>query len=231
MTLISLVNTRTVIGVGVFILGVVTGGTAIHDYDNEADHVVVRTSRSTSSSSTTKASDFRTTLVTLAIEHMIYTDKVVDQVFNGSADEVSMKTLDDNSVSIGKMIGSVYGTSATTLITSLWKIHMDDILKYATAGNRGDFAGKSAALADLDSKYTKPLASYFAKVNPKLPEAVLEGVFRDHIAMTAKMIDYRSVGDYTNEQMELNAANEHIEELFSTLASAIVQQYPGKFNE
>ena len=47
--------------------------------------------------------------------------------------------------------------------------------------------------------------------------------------MTAQMIDYHVAGNYTAEANELHLSNQHIEGIFSTLAGAIVKQYPSKF--
>jgi hypothetical protein len=103
-------------------------------------------------------------------------------------------------------------------------------MEYAKADSKGDVPGKAAALATIDAAYTKPLAGYISEISPKLSENAIEVALRDHIGMTAKMIDYRNADDYTNEQTELDVISQHIESLFSTLASTIVQQYPNKFN-
>ncbi len=181
-------------------------------------------------STTTKAADLRADLVTLGVNHMNYTNKAVDQALSGSKGAAeSGKALYTNGTTIGAAVGSVYGKDAETTFNTVWKLHLDQFVNYAVAGSKGDEAGKAAALASIDANYTKPLAQYLAKANPKLPEAALESALRDHVNMTAKMIDFRVAGDYANEQMELDMANKHIEGLMSTLASGIVQQYPDKF--
>ncbi|MEO5949998.1 MAG: hypothetical protein ABIQ04_00970 [Candidatus Saccharimonadales bacterium] len=211
--------------------GLVVGGLGGYAIGNmHSDSSSSNSSMSKTATSSTKAADLRADLVTLGVSHMIYTDKAVDQALSASKGaDASGKALYDNGTTIGAAVGSVYGKDAETTFNTVWKIHLDDFVKYAVAGSKGDEAGKSAALADIDASYTKPLAQYLAKANPNLPEATLESALRDHVSMTAKMIDYRVAGDYANEAMQLDMANKHIEGLFSTLANGIVQQYPDKF--
>lgn len=187
-------------------------------------------SSAVTTSSATKAADLRSNLVTLGVTHMIYTSKAVDQALSGSQGAAaSSDALYANGTAIGAAVGSVYGKDAEAAFNALWKIHLDDFVKYAVAGSKGDAAGQQAALADIDANYTKPLAQYLAKANPKLPQAALESGLRDHVNMTAKMIDYRVAGDYANEAKQLDMAIKHMEGLMSTLADGIVQQYPDKF--
>ena len=180
--------------------------------------------------SATKAADLRSSLVKLGLEHMTLTDQAVDAALDGSPNaDATAAALYKNGNDIGAAVGSVYGKSAETTFDGVWKTHLDDFVKYAVADKSGDAAGKSAALDDISANYTKPLAQYLAKANPNLPEATLEGALNDHVQMTATMIDDHVKGDYAAEASELSMANDHIEGLFSTLANAIVKQYPSKF--
>ena len=195
-----------------------------------------KSTASTASSATsvpttaTKAADLRSTLVMYGIEHMQLTDQAVNAALDGSKDAAATgAALYANGTDIGAAVGSIYGKDAETTFNTVWKLHLDQFVKYAVASSKGDTAGKTAALDAIDSGYTKPLAQYLAKANPNLPESALETGLRDHVAMTAKMIDLHVAGDYTAEAAELKTANAHLEGLFSTLAGGIVKQYPEKF--
>jgi len=180
--------------------------------------------------SATKAADLRSDLVTLGLEHMTLTAQAVDATLDGSADATAYASaLYANGTDIGAAVGSVYGKDAENTFNTVWKLHLDQFVAYAGASAKGDDAAKQAALDTIDSQYTKPLAQYLAKANPNLPEQALEGALRDHVAMTAKMIDDHVNKDYAAEASELNMANKHMEGIFSTLAGAIVKQYPSKF--
>ena len=194
-----------------------------------------KTSTSTSNnssapSSATKAADLRSTLVTLGLEHMTLTNQAVDAALDGGKNaDATGAALYANGNEIGAAVGSVYGKDAETTFDSVWKLHLDQFVKYAVADSKGDAAGKQAALDAISTGYTKPLSQYLAKANPNLPEATLESVLGDHVAMTATMIDDHVAGKYADEASQLKMANLHIEGIFSTLADAIVKQYPSKF--
>ena len=178
----------------------------------------------------TKAADLRANLVTLGVEHMTLTNQAVDAALDGSPSAAATgAALYANGDSIGATVGSVYGKDAETTFDKVWKLHLDEFVKYAVAGKTGDAAGKQAALDSIQQNYTVPLAQYLAKANPNLPVGVLQSALSDHVAMTATMIDDHVKGDYVAEAAQLDMANTHIKELFSTLAGGIVKQYPSKF--
>ncbi|MEP7204717.1 MAG: hypothetical protein ABI716_00810 [Candidatus Saccharibacteria bacterium] len=203
------------------------GGYAI-GYHNK--NSTISASEATAPSSATKAADLRSSLVTLGVEHMTLTNQAVDAALDGSKTaDATAAALYSNGNEIGAAVGSVYGKDAETTFDSVWKLHLDEFVKYAVASSKGDAAGKQAALDAIDNGYTKPLSQFLAKANPNLPEATLESVLGDHVQMTAAMIDKHVAGDYTGEAADLKAANQHIEGIFSTLAGAIVKQNPSKF--
>ncbi|HSH55516.1 MAG TPA: hypothetical protein VK983_01670 [Candidatus Limnocylindrales bacterium] len=181
---------------------------------------------------TQKASDLRANLVTLGVEHMILTNKAVDDALDGGkAAKESGAALYANGDAIGAAVGSVYGAEAEKTFNTVWKIHLDEFVNYAVASSKGDAAGKAKALETIDTQYTKPLSAYLAKANPNLPEATLNAVLSDHVKMTAKMIDAHTAGNYKAEYEELNHANRHMKDIMSTLAGGIVKQYPEKFQD
>ncbi len=215
-----------IIPVVALVVGVAGGYALGHQNKNSSS----ANSYSMSPSSATKAADLRSMLVTLGVEHMTLTNQAVDAALDGSKTaDATGAALYANGNDIGAAVGSIYGKDAETTFDSVWKLHLDEFVKYAVADSKGDAAGKQAALAAIDTGYTKPLSQYLAKANPNLPEATLESVLGDHVQMTAAMIDKHVAGDYSGEASDLKAANQHIEGIFSTLAGAIVKQYPAKF--
>ena len=187
-------------------------------------------SNSSKPDASTKAADLRANLVTLGVEHMNLTAQTVDSTLDGNKNAQAFGTvLYANGTNLGAAVGSIYGKDAETTFNQVWKLHLDQFVAYAGASSKGDEAGKTAALTSIDTNYTKPLAQYLAKANPNLPEATLESALREHVNMTAKMIDDHVQGNYTAEASELTMANKHIEGLMSVLAGGIVKQYPDKF--
>lgn len=213
----------------VFVVALVVGLVGGYAVGHKNKNTSVNSSQ-TAPSSATKAADLRANLVTLGVEHMTLTNQAVDAALDGSPNAGATGTaLYANGNDIGAAVGSIYGSSAQSTFDSVWKLHLDEFVKYAVADKSGDDAGKQAALSAIDTGYTKPLSQYLAKANPNLPEATLESVLGDHVAMTATMIDDHVAGNYTAEASELSMANQHIEGIFSTLSDAIVKQYPTKF--
>lgn len=212
------------------VIALIVGGFGGYAVAMNNDDTSKTTSSQTKPSSDTKAADLRSSLVGLGVEHMILTDKAVAAALDGSkgADAAAV-ALYANGKDIGAAVGSVYGKDAQTTFDSVWKLHLDEFVKYAIASSKGDDMAKQAALDAIDAGYTKPLAQFLAKANPNLPEDVLETSLRSHVVMTAKMFDLHIAGDYTGESAELETATMHMEELFSTLANGIVAQFPEKF--
>ncbi|MDB5184721.1 MAG: hypothetical protein JWN38_529 [Candidatus Saccharibacteria bacterium] len=218
------------ISVAMLIVGGLIGFGITKAADNSDNNSTKSSMTSAVPTSATKAADLRSTLVMLGVEHMTYTDQAVDAALDGSPNAAATSAaLYANGTDLGAAVGSIYGKDAETTFNTVWKLHLDDFVKYAVAGKQGDAAAQAAALADIDANYTKPLAQYLAKANPNLPEGTLEGLLREHVNMTAKMIDLHISGDYSGEAAELKMANAHMEAIFSALASGIVKQYPAKF--
>jgi hypothetical protein len=222
-------TTGIVIGVVLVLAGMLGGyaiGKNMDDSSSDASH------SHNSQTETSKASDLRANLVAMGVEHMNMTDQAVADALDGSpAADASAKALYANGTDLGAAVGSIYGKDAETTFNTVWKLHLDQFVKYAVAGKSGDANAKQSALDTIDAQYTKPLAQYLAKANPNLPEKTLETALRDHVDMTAQMIDYHVAGDYPKEADELKMANKHIEGLMSTLAGGIVKQFPEKFKD
>jgi hypothetical protein len=196
-----------------------------------AFHKKSTTTKTTSTADITPSAEaLNNSLVTLGIDHMTLTDQAIDAALDGSPDATATSAaLYANGNAIGAAVGSVYGSAAQTTFDSVWKLHLDQFVNYAVADKEGNATAKAAALSAIQTGYTVPLAQYLAKANPYLPEATLQSLLSNHVAMTATMIDDHVQGNYTAEASELNMANSSITQIFSTLAGAIVKQFPTKF--
>lgn len=222
-------TTITVVGVIVaLVVGGFVGGAIANNMKNKSNSTSM--SASPQAAVTSKAADLRASLVSLGTSHMDLTYTAVSSALQGSKSAtVDQEALFNNGSTLAAAVGSVYGADAEKAFNDLWKVHLNDFVKYAVASSKGDMAGKQAALADIDSGYTKPLAAYLAKANPNLPEAALYTGLKTHVDMTAKMIEAQAAGDYTAAQDQLKMAIKHIEGLMTTLADGIVKQFPQKF--
>lgn len=216
-----------ILAIVLLVVGLVVGFGVTKLMDNNNSNTQ---SNNQAPTSATKAADLRANLVALGVQHMQLTDQAVDAALDGSpnAKEVAAD-LFKNGDNIGAAVGSVYGKDAETTFNTVWHLHLNDFVKYAVADSKGDAAGKTAALSDIETGYTKPLAQYLAKANPNLSEATLESSLREHVDMTAQMIDDHVQGKYTDEANLLDQSAQHLNMLFSTLAEGIVKQFPAKF--
>ena len=177
-----------------------------------------------------KAADLRATLVSFGTEHMDLTYTAVSSALQGDKSaEADKAALIQNGHDIGAAVGSVYGEDAEKTFNTVWDIHLVQFVNYAVAASTGDQAGKEKALATIDSDYSKPLAAHLAKANPNLPEDVLYSSLKEHVSMTADMIDAQAAGNYQEAQEHRDMSVKHLEGLFSTLAGGIVKQFPEKF--
>lgn len=215
------------------VLGLAVGAGAgwwIADMNCNNEHGSDHHMSMSSGSDTNKAADLRSTLVGFGVEHMDLTYSAVASTLNGSKSaEADAADLYKNGTDLGAAIGSVYSKDAEKTFNTVWKIHLDEFVNYAVAASKGDDAGKKKALATIDSDYTKPLSAYLAKANPNLPEDVLYKELKGHVDMTAVMIDNEAKGDYKAATKLRNEGADHLQSLFSTLADAIVKQFPEKF--
>lgn len=217
---VGLIAVMLVVGL---VVGFAVGRVAVNNKKTDTKAAVV-------TSSATKAADLRSNLVTLGVEHMTLTASAVDQTLdNAPGAGETTKALFKNGTDIGAAVGSVYGKDAESTFNSVWKLHLEQFVAYAVADSKGDAAGKQAALTSIDTNYTKPLAAYLAKANPNLPEKTLYSLLADHVTQTAGIIDDHVNKDYAKENVDLTAANKHIEGTFSALAGGIVAQFPSKF--
>lgn len=229
-------NNKAVAAIVALVVGGIIGGVsgyAICNRDDAPDHGGSSTSMSVSEgkpNSGTKAADLRATLVSLGTEHMDLTYGAVSSALQGSKSaEADKADLIKNGTDLSAAVGSVYGEEAAKTFESVWTLHLVQFVNYAVAASTGDEAGKAAALATIDSDYTKPLSAYLAKANPNLPEDVLYSSLKEHVDMTAVMIDAQAKGDYTAATEQRDLGVKHLEGLFSTLAGGIVKQFPEKF--
>lgn len=177
-----------------------------------------------------KAADLRATLVSLGTEHMDLTYTAVSSALQGTKSaKADQADLIKNGEDLAAAVGSVYGEEAETTFDTVWKLHLNQFVAYAVASSKNDEAGKQKALDTIDSQYSKPLAAYLAKANPNLPEDVLYASLKEHVDMTAVMIDAQAAGNYEEATRHRDMGVKHLEGLFSTLAGGIVKQFPEKF--
>lgn len=223
-------NQTGAISAGISIVVALAFGLAIGLEIGHAGKTSNTTANSAKPTASTKAADLRANLVSLGVQHQELAHKALDAALDGSPDADAAKAqLIQNGKDISTAVGSVYGQAAGQKFDAIWNVHLNDFVKYAVAAKGGDEAGKAAAVQDIDANYTKPISQLLASANPNLPEAAVESMFREHIDMTTQTVDDHVKGDYAAEQMLIVQSSDHLKMLMSTLAGAIVKQFPSKF--
>jgi hypothetical protein len=215
------------------VLGLAVGGgigyAAAANMNNDNSHKSSSVSEK-SPNVNTKAADLRASLVSMGTEHMDLVYTAVSSALQGTKSADADKSqLIQNGHTIGAAVGSVYGKEAEATFDKVWDIHLTEFVNYAVASSKGDETAKQTALSKIDSQYTHPLAAYLAKANPNLPEEALYSGLKEHVDMTAVMIDDEAKGDYTAAESQRAMGVKHLEGLMTTLAGGIVKQYPDKF--
>jgi len=222
---------KAVVAIVTLVLGLAVGGgvgyAAAANMDNKDD---MNHSSMSAAKTSDKASDLRATLVSFGTEHMDLTYGAVSSALQGSKSaEADQADLIKNGNDLAAAVGSVYGADAEKTFKDVWTLHLVQFVNYAVASSKGDEAGKTTALETIDSQYTKPLAAYLAKANPNLPEDALYSGLKEHVDMTAVMIDDQAKGDYAAATAQRDMGVKHLEGLMTTLAGGIVKQFPEKF--
>ena len=179
----------------------------------------------------TAAADLRVTLDTLLGEHALLAVAAAQKGFDGAADfEAAAAALDANSVDVSEAIGSVYGDEAAQMFLdgpSLWRDHIGFFVDYTVALAEKDEAAQQEAVDNLTG-YTGAFSGFLAEATG-LPQAALQEGLTMHITQLKGAIDAYAAGDYEQAYTLTREAYDHMVATGDTLAAAIVQQSPDKF--
>ena len=182
------------------------------------------------SNTNTKAASLRVLLNSLNREHANLAAIALRNGFEGSADfEASAKALDNNSIEIGKSIGSVYGPAAEAQFLEIWRSHITFFVDYTLASKANDEVKKQKAVADL-ANYVNRTADFLSQANPNLPREAVHQVVTEHVRLLRSTIDKHFAGNYPASYTEQHAMDVQIgTQVADTVAGAIVKQFPSKF--
>ena len=180
--------------------------------------------------STTKASELRSTLNTLFQEHIYLAAAATGAALGGREAEfkAAAAALDANSVSISKAIGSVYGQGAEDAFLPLWRKHIGMVVDYTVGVAANDKAKQDKAVADLIG-YTQDFGAFLQSANPNLPKSVVADLVKHHVVTLKEVIDAQASKDQAKTYTAMRTAAGHMQMIADPLAEAIVKQFPDKF--
>ncbi len=178
----------------------------------------------------TKAASLRTLLNSINREHANLASIALRKGFDGALDfEASVKALDNNSIEIGKSIGSVYGPAAETEFLEIWRSHITFFVNYTVASKTNDQAKKDQAVNDL-AGYVNRVSDFLSKANPNLPREAVHQIVTEHVMLLRNTIDEHFAGNYEASYAKQHATDVQIgTQLADTVAGAIVKQFPERF--
>lgn len=179
-------------------------------------------------SATDAASTLLVTLDAGLREHVYLAALATENALGGrtAGFEAAAAALDENSVSLSKAIGSVFGADAEKAFLPLWRSHIGFVVDYTS--NFGDKAKQDKAVADLLG-YTETFGAFLNGAIPAIPKAAAADLVKTHILTLKDVIDAQQAKDYAKADTMLREAAHHMGMISAALADAIVKQFPAKF--
>lgn len=180
----------------------------------------------------TRAATLRASLTALLEDHVYLTGFAIGQRVSDGLESpdytAAAAALDKNSVALGDVVGSVYGSDVGARFLTLWRKHITLFVDYTKGKLAKDKAGSAKARADLDA-YRETFGAFIARANPKLATATVAGALKPHIAGTLRTID-AAVAPSPAIADRLHAAAGDMPAIARVLAAGIAEQFPAKFS-
>ncbi|MCD5323973.1 MULTISPECIES: S-layer homology domain-containing protein [Pontibacillus] len=179
----------------------------------------------------TEAVELRATLDKLFSEHVYLAMTAMRKGANGDPDfEEAAEALNGNTEDLTMAMASVYGVNAGEKFNQLWSDHVGYFVDYVKATAAEDEDAKEEALANL-SDYKEEFSTFISNAtNGQLKaEALAEGL-ETHKDQLIRGFNEFVEGDYEAAYETQSEAMEHMYMTSKGLSSAIVNQYPDKFN-
>jgi uncharacterized protein YaaR (DUF327 family) len=179
----------------------------------------------------TPAVELRADLDRLFSEHAYLAMTSMRKAANGDEDYAqAAEALSGNTEDLTAAITSVYGEAAGEQFNDFWSNHIGYFVDYVKASVNGDEAGKQAALEELNM-YKQDFSTFISEAtNGKVPADVLASGLQTHIDQLISGFDAYMAENYDEAYMTQSNAMEHLYMTSKALSSAIVNQFPEKFN-
>lgn len=180
---------------------------------------------------TTEAVELRSTLDNLLSEHAYLAIETMRKGAEGAEDfESSAKALSANTEDLAGAIASVYGEEAGQQFSKMWTDHIGYFVDYVKGTANDDEEMKQMALDEL-SQYRKDFSQFLESATEERLEAdaLAEGL-QMHVKQLIGAFDSYVAGDYEKAYEYEREAINHMYGVSKGLSSAIVNQFPEKFN-
>ncbi|RIW38788.1 copper amine oxidase [Bacillus salacetis] len=179
----------------------------------------------------TPAVELRADLDKLFSEHAYLAMTAMRKGANGDEDYAQVaEALNGNTDDLTAAIESVYGEEAGNQFNEFWSNHISYFVDYVKASANGDEDAKQAALEELQM-YKQDFSTFISEATDgKVPADVLASGLQTHIEQLISGFDAYMAEDYDKAYSTQSEAMEHLYMTSKALSSAIVNQFPEKFN-
>ncbi|HET7580783.1 MAG TPA: copper amine oxidase [Bacillales bacterium] len=183
--------------------------------------------------SVTPAANLRATLGRLLSEHGTLAILAMRKGYEdpGSKDfQAAAAQLAQNTDDLAAAIGSVYGDKAAQAFKKMWSEHIGYFVEYVKGTVKHDKSMKQDALDNL-SQYRQKFSQFISKATGGrvAADALAKGL-QDHVWQLINAFNAYVDGDYAKAFKLQYQARQHLYMTAKGLSSAIVQQFPDKFN-
>lgn len=181
--------------------------------------------------STAKVVAFHEAMDKLWTDHVTWTRLVIVD-FDANAPDLKpdLARLLRNQVQIGDAIKPYYGAAAGNTLTRLLHTHIMEAVPVLTAAKDGD----GAALAKSTAAWyrnARQIARFLSKANPTAwPLGATTAMMNDHLKLTTAEAVAHLKGRWSADIAAYDQVRAEILMMADTLASGIVNQFPGRFS-
>jgi len=177
------------------------------------------------------ASTLRSTLTSLLQEHVYLAGFALQSVLEVGADDpatqAALDALDENTVALGDVVGTIPGVDDPTEFVELWRDHIGYFADYAVGRAEGDDEAMDQALADLE-EYQQATADLLESATEG--ELLADDVFgelQSHVDMVTAVIDTAAgEGEEGADPFELlRDAAGHMDGVALAIADAVVSAH------
>lgn len=183
--------------------------------------------------SVTPAANLRATLGRLLSEHGTLAMLAMRKGYEDPTSkdfQAAAAQLAQNTDDLAAAIGSVYGSSAAQAFKKMWSDHIGYFVEYVQGTDKKNKQMKQDALNHL-SQYRQKFSQFISKATGGRVKAdALGQMLQEHVNELIDGFNAYVNGDYQKAFQLQYTARQHLFMVAKGLSSAIVQQYPKKFN-
>ena len=169
----------------------------------------------------------RTELASKLQEHVYLAGVATGTGLSGGDLEAAADPLDENTLELGRAIGTVYGDEAQQDFLELWRQHIEFFVDFTEGAGAGDRARMDKARQDLDG-YRRAFGEFLNSVNPNLAAEDVATDLGEHVDSLLVAIEAQAAKDPL-QVVKLRSAAGHMPETALFLATGIARQFPTKF--